>query len=73
VAKAARGKGVGRSLVEHIQPILRDFKCLVLFSDVWKDAGKFYRSLGWSAPDVVLLRKTLVNENSQPADALDKK
>jgi len=72
VAKAARGKGLGRSLVEHIQNRLRDRKCPVLFSDVWKDAEEFYRSLGWSEPDVVLLRQTLVNEASQPPDALDK-
>lgn len=44
VAKTARGKGVGRSLVEHIQNILRDRKCPVLFSDVWKDAEKFHAS-----------------------------
>ncbi len=68
VAQAARGKGLGHNPVEHIQNILRDRKCPVLFSDVWKGAEKFYRSLGWSNPDVVLLRKTLVNEISQSAD-----
>ena len=68
VAKPARGKGIGRSLIEHIQNKLRDRNCPVLFSDVWKTAEKFYRSLGWSAPDVVLLRKRLIDEFSQPAD-----
>lgn len=73
VAKSARGRGLGRSLVEHIQNVLHDRKCPVLFSDVWKDAEKFYRSLGWSEPDVVLLRKTLINETSQPENAPNKK
>lgn len=73
VAKVARGKGLGRGLIEHIQSKLQARECPVLFSDVWKDAEKFYRSLGWSEPDVVLLRKTLVNENSQQANELAKK
>jgi len=28
-------------------------------ADVWKDAVGFYRALGWSEPDVILLRKKL--------------
>ena len=59
VAKAARGRGIGRALAEHIQDELRARGCPVLISDVWKDAEGFYRSLGWSQPDVVLLRKRL--------------
>jgi len=59
VAKAARGRGIGRVLVEHIQDELRRRGCPLLISDVWKDAEGFYRSLGWSEPEVVLLRKRL--------------
>ena len=59
VAKSARSRGIGRALVEHIQDELRRRGCPVLISDVWKDAEGFYRSLGWSEPDVVLLRKRL--------------
>ena len=69
VSKEARGRGLGRSLVEHIQNELCDRKCPVLFSDVWKDAEQFYRSLGWSEPDVILLRKRLLDENSQQTAA----
>lgn len=72
VAHTARRRGLGHSLVEHIQNILRDRKCPVLFSDVWKGAEKFYRSLGWSNPDVVLLRKTLADEISQSVDGQQK-
>jgi len=59
VAKGARGRGIGRGLVEYIQDELRSRGCPVLISDAWKDAEGFYRSLGWSEPDVVLLRKRL--------------
>jgi predicted N-acetyltransferase YhbS len=47
VAKPERWKGIGHSLIEHIQDTLRDRNCPVLFSDVWETAEKFYRSLGW--------------------------
>jgi len=62
VSRTARGRGVGQRLVEHVEDRLRKRKCPVLFSDVWKEAEGFYRSLGWSAPDVILLRKRLLSE-----------
>jgi ribosomal protein S18 acetylase RimI-like enzyme len=60
VSPAARGQGIGRKLVEHIQAELSRRGRTVLIADVWKDAETFYRALGWSAPDVVLLRKRLL-------------
>jgi GNAT superfamily N-acetyltransferase len=65
VAQVARGRGIGHRLAEHIEDQLRRRGCPVLFSDVWKSAEGFYRSLGWSEPDVVLLRKRLLNDGSQ--------
>lgn len=62
VAAAARGNGIGERLVEHIQDKLRQRGCAVLFSDVWKSAEGFYRALGWSEPDVILLRKRLIDK-----------
>lgn len=59
VAKASRGRGLGRRLVEYIQDRLRERDCPLIIADVWKDSESFYRSLGWSEPDVVLLRKRL--------------
>jgi predicted N-acetyltransferase YhbS len=59
VAQAARGQGIGRNLVEHIQvELTRRGRC-VLIADVWHKAEPFYRSLGWEPPDVLLLRRTL--------------
>jgi hypothetical protein len=45
--------------------------CVVFFSDVWKDARGFYESMGWSPPDVILLRKKLNTKPSQPSHACD--
>lgn len=59
VAEAQRGSGLGRNLVERVEQAAIQRGCHVLFSDVWRDAEGFYRSLGWSSPDVVLLRKKL--------------
>jgi len=59
VARGARGRGIGKRLVEHIQAELTRRGHRILIADVWHDAEPFYRSLGWEAPDVVLLRRKL--------------
>ena len=59
VHKTARSCGIGKEIVRHIEGELRRRGCPVLFSDVWRTAEPFYRSLGWSEPDVTLLRKRL--------------
>ncbi len=59
VSSRARGRGIGRRLVEEIEQELAHRGCPVLIADVWKDAAGFYQSLGWSPPDVILLRKKL--------------
>jgi ribosomal protein S18 acetylase RimI-like enzyme len=59
VAPGARSRGIGEALVRHVEQILGERGCTVLISDVWKNAVNFYRLLGWSEPDVVLLRKRL--------------
>jgi ribosomal protein S18 acetylase RimI-like enzyme len=59
VAQGARGRGIGRNLVERIQAELARRGCRILIADVWHDAEPFYRSLGWEPPDVVLLRRKL--------------
>ena len=62
VAKTARNKGVGRKLIQHIENKLVSRGCQVIISDVWKNSVGFYKSLGWSEPDVVLLRKRLIKD-----------
>ena len=64
VAQVARRTGIGRQLVRHIEDELSDRGCPVLFSDVWRNAEGFYRSLGWSDPDVTLLSKRLLADAS---------
>lgn len=56
VLPSQRRRGIGTSLVRHIQNVLKQRGCAVLFSDVWKDAVPFYSAIGWSKPDVELLR-----------------
>ncbi len=59
VARGARGRGIGKSLVERIQAELAQRGRRILIADVWHNAEPFYRSLGWEPPDVVLLRRKL--------------
>ncbi len=59
VSPGVRGRGIARRLVEEIEQALACRGCPVLIADVWKDAVGFYQSLGWSPPDVILLRKKI--------------
>jgi len=59
VAQEVRGRGVGKQLVRRVERELAARGCATLISDVWKDAERFYRALGWTSPDVVLLRQRL--------------
>jgi len=62
VAEPAKNKGIGKKLIQHIENELTSRGCNTLISDVWKNAVGFYKSLGWSEPDVVLLRKKLAKD-----------
>jgi GNAT superfamily N-acetyltransferase len=59
VSRHARGRGVGKGLIERIHQELAARGCAILISDVWRDAEEFYRSLGWEEPDVTLMCKRL--------------
>jgi predicted N-acetyltransferase YhbS len=59
VAPSARGKGIGKKLLKHVECKLIESGCTLLIADVWRNAQKFYSALGWSEPDAVLLRKKL--------------
>lgn len=67
VAGKARGKGIGSELVKAVEMELIQRGCSVIIADVWRDAASFYQSMGWSAPDALLLRKRL----DQPAQKTD--
>jgi len=62
VAEPARNKGFGKKLIQHIENELTYRGCNTLISDVWQNAAGFYKSLGWSEPDVVLVRKKLIKD-----------
>ncbi|PKN23786.1 MAG: hypothetical protein CVU64_23680 [Deltaproteobacteria bacterium HGW-Deltaproteobacteria-21] len=57
VRKSERGRGFARKLVERIHQELTTRGCAVLIPDVWREAEGFFKSLGWSEPDVKLLRR----------------
>jgi predicted N-acetyltransferase YhbS len=65
VHRSARNRGIGSRFVRHLQDVLKRRRCPVLFADVWLEAEVFYRSFGWSEPDVILLRKRLENDDGQ--------
>ena len=59
VSSEYRKSGIGKALLQQIEKTLIQKGCKVLIADVWKDSVEFYRSLGFSEPDVKLLRKRL--------------
>lgn len=59
VSSEYRMSGIGKALLQEIEKTLIQKGCKVLIADVWKDSVEFYRSLGFSEPDVKLLRKRL--------------
>ncbi len=63
VHRKARGRDIGKRLVEHVQEAVKKRGCEEIITDAWKSAEQFYKSLGWSEPDVILLRKKFTDGN----------
>jgi len=61
VADDMRGRGIGKQLLEEVERILKERGCELIIVDAWKSALPFYKALGWTEPDVVLLRKQLAS------------
>lgn len=61
VAEEMRGRGIARKLLARVEEILRERGCEMIIADVWHSAESFYREVGWTQPDVTLLRKGLKN------------
>jgi ribosomal protein S18 acetylase RimI-like enzyme len=59
VDSGVRQRGIGTRLVQAVETALRERHQQVLIADVWRDAERFYRSLGWNSPEAVLLRQRL--------------
>jgi len=59
VEGSERNKEIGKRLIQHVEHILEEQGCTIIISDVWKDSVPFYKNLGWSEPEAVLLRKKL--------------
>ena len=62
VSKKMQRRGIGKKLLQHVEHILKKRGCELMISDVWKSAEPFYRKLGWEEPQVVLLRKSLIEK-----------
>lgn len=58
-----RRQGIGTRLVQAVEEGLRRKGQKILIADVWGDAESFYRSLGWSPPEAILLRRRLAVED----------
>lgn len=59
----ARGRGIGKALVEHVECALRDLGCPKLSLQVRTsnaDVVEFYRHLGYEVDEVVSLGKRLI-------------
>ena len=72
VHKAARRKGIGKALLWAIENDLQVRGCNVIIADVWREAIGFYKSQGWSEPDVTLLRKKLPKRDNQQPTSPDR-
>jgi ribosomal protein S18 acetylase RimI-like enzyme len=59
VSRSAQGVGIGGRLLSEVERRLAERGCSIAIADVWSDAETLYRSHGWTAPPVVLLRKRL--------------
>jgi len=59
VAPKIQGKGIGKKLLCKVENKLQEKGCKILISDIWQDSVRFYLKLGWSEPNVKLLRKKL--------------
>jgi ribosomal protein S18 acetylase RimI-like enzyme len=66
VLPTLQGQGVGSQLLSELERQLTERGCRIVIADVWRGAEQFYRSRGWTAPDVVLLRKRLDAVPAQP-------
>lgn len=59
VAESDQRTGIGTRLLRAIDDALAARGCAILVADVYPPAAKFYRKLGWSEPDAVLMRKSV--------------
>ena len=59
VGQKYRKKGIAKALINRIENVLSERGCKIIISDVWRGSVEFYRAIGWSQPDVILMRKNL--------------
>ena len=59
VSEDARGRNIGQNLLKRVEKELLSRGCKLIIADVWKDSVGFYSKLGWSPPDVILLKKNI--------------
>jgi ribosomal protein S18 acetylase RimI-like enzyme len=59
VSPNAQNQGIGKKLLKKAEDELQKRGCKTIIADVWKCAEGFYEKMGWSKPNVTLLRKKL--------------
>jgi predicted N-acetyltransferase YhbS len=64
VAESHQHSGVGTALVRAVQSALVARGCTLLIADIYPGAERFYRKLGWSEPEAMLLACRLPSERS---------
>ena len=62
VSEKMRNRGIGKTLLQYVENVLRERGCELIIADVWKSAEPFFEELGWGHPQAVLLRKKLVEK-----------
>ena len=55
-----RCRGIGKSLIEYVENILKENGCELIIADVLESSESFYKKLGWGYPKAILLRKRLI-------------
>lgn len=59
VSPNSQKQGIGKGLLKKVENDLQKRGCKTIIADVWKCSQGFYEKMGWSKPDVILLRKKL--------------
>ena len=59
VSPKVQKRGIGKKLLHKVEKEFKRRGCKIIISDIWKNSVSFYEKLGWSKPDVILLRKRL--------------
>lgn len=55
-------KGIGKSLVQNVEDLLRKRGCELIITDALRSSQDFFMKCGWGIPQSILLRKRLIDK-----------